>query len=336
MPREREVWPDAVKIIACIFVVLGHFTQSMVKSGFMVDSALYGWFQETIYSFHVPLFFVCSGYLYQRYSKVDSFSSWWLNVKKKSLALGIPYLFFTCATLVLKELAGDFANSREASPIETLLFEPTAPYWFLYTLFFLFLIIPTARSRRMCFAILVVTSLAKVLSLSGLLLSSLPYAIMSAMENGIWFALGMGLAELGWLGLCDWKTAVAGFMFLPLSGALYASDAGSTWWFVAGLCACLFFISACRTKLAGRITPLVEFLARWTMPVYLMHTIFAAGWRVALLKLGITSVQVHFVTGVAVGFMGPVVAALVLDWLKPLDFLIYPTRYINLKPKGSK
>lgn len=55
--RQHELWPDTVKVIACILVVLGHFTQSMVKSGFLTASAPYEWFQLTIYSFHVPPFF---------------------------------------------------------------------------------------------------------------------------------------------------------------------------------------------------------------------------------------------------------------------------------------
>jgi hypothetical protein len=32
MPREREAWPDAVKILACILVVLGNLFQSMASS----------------------------------------------------------------------------------------------------------------------------------------------------------------------------------------------------------------------------------------------------------------------------------------------------------------
>lgn len=30
--KQREIWVDNVKVIACILVVLGHFFQSMTKS----------------------------------------------------------------------------------------------------------------------------------------------------------------------------------------------------------------------------------------------------------------------------------------------------------------
>lgn len=98
------MWVDDIKVIACILVVLGHFFQSMTKAGIVPAGNLYEWFNTTIYYFHVPLFFICSGYLYQKYSKVNSFKSWKSNVLKKALTLGVPYAAFTTATWVLKKV----------------------------------------------------------------------------------------------------------------------------------------------------------------------------------------------------------------------------------------
>ena len=95
--RTREKWVDDVKVIACILVVVGHFFQSMVKASILPDSGLYEWFITTVYYFHVPLFFICSGYLYQKYSKVNSVDSWRRNIAKKVLALGVPYVTFSTA-----------------------------------------------------------------------------------------------------------------------------------------------------------------------------------------------------------------------------------------------
>ena len=83
--RTREKWVDDVKVIACILVVLGHFFQSMTKANILPENDLYQWFNTTIYYFHVPLFFICSGYLYQKYSKVSDFINWKKNVIKKAL-----------------------------------------------------------------------------------------------------------------------------------------------------------------------------------------------------------------------------------------------------------
>jgi len=83
--RTREKWVDDVKVIACILVVLGHFFQSMTKANILPENDLYKWFNTTIYYFHVPLFFICSGYLYQKYSRVNSVGSWCKNVAKKGI-----------------------------------------------------------------------------------------------------------------------------------------------------------------------------------------------------------------------------------------------------------
>lgn len=84
---KREVWVDYIKVLACILVVLGHFFQSMVKASILPDNNLYNWFNTSIYYFHVPLFFICSGYLYQSYSKVMDGKSWIKNVGKKAKVL---------------------------------------------------------------------------------------------------------------------------------------------------------------------------------------------------------------------------------------------------------
>ena len=100
--KTREKCVDDIKVIACILVVLGHFFQSMTKASIMPENDLYKWFNTTIYYFHVPLFFICSGYLYQKYSKVSDFTNWKKNVTKKALAFGVPYVTFTTATWILK------------------------------------------------------------------------------------------------------------------------------------------------------------------------------------------------------------------------------------------
>ena len=129
--RTREKWVDDVKVIACILVVLGHFFQSMTKSNILPENGLYQWFNTTIYYFHVPLFFICSGYLYQK--KVFSSS--------------------------VNDQIGDLGD--------TLFLHPTAPYWYLYALFFIFLVTPTFSDVKAAAVGLIVALAAKVLILTG-------------------------------------------------------------------------------------------------------------------------------------------------------------------------
>lgn len=74
-------------------------------------------------------------------------------------------------------------------------------------------------------------------------------------------------------------------------------------------------------------------LARYTMPIYLMHTIFAASLRSLLLKFGIGSEVIHITLGLAISFVGPIFAAIVMDKVKYLDFFLYPGKYIRIGAK---
>ena len=49
-----------------------------------------------------------------------------------------------------------------------------------------------------------------------------------------------------------------------------------------------------------------------------------------MLKVGVTSALVHIPLGLAIGFIGPVVAMILMERFKPLDFLVYPNRYVKL------
>ena len=165
--KTREKWVDDVKVIACILVVLGHFFQSMVKASIMPENDLYKWFNITIYYFHVPLFFICSGYLYQKYSKVNSVDGWYRNVAKKAVALGVPYVTFSTATWVLKKVFSSSVNDQVGGLGNTLLFHPASPYWYLYALFVIFLLTPTFKSVKMAVGGLIVAIAMNTIALNG-------------------------------------------------------------------------------------------------------------------------------------------------------------------------
>lgn len=166
--KEHIKWVDCVKVEACILVVIGHFYQSMVVSGILPDNTIYNWFINTIYCFHVQLFFICSGFLYQKYSKVNNMSTWIKNIKKKLLSLGIPYLIFTTATWMLKHVfSGAVNNGLQTGLAETIFLKPTAPYWYLYALFFIFLITPTFSNTKIAVCYLIGAIIGKLFFLSG-------------------------------------------------------------------------------------------------------------------------------------------------------------------------
>lgn len=326
--KTREKLVDDVKVIACILVVLGHFFQSMTKANILPENDLYGWFNTTIYYFHVPLFFICSGYLYQKYSKVNSVGSWYRNVAKKALALGVPYVTFTTATWVLKKMFSSSVNDQIGGLGDTLLLHPTAPYWYLYALFFIFLVTPTFSSVKAAAVGLVVAIVAKSLILTGGGYSV--YAVSTVLSNEIWFVLGMSICVFD-VQLKGRKIqgTICGLLFMILSIAVYMAEiSGSAISFSMGLLACVavILIAAGFEEKFGRG---MDFLAKYTMPIFLMHTLFAAPLRSVLIKIGIENAVIHVVLGLVISFAGPIIAAWIMKKTKWLEFFLYPNKFIR-------
>lgn len=326
--RTREKWVDDVKVIACILVVLGHFFQSMTKTNVLPENDLYQWFNTTIYYFHVPLFFICSGYLYQKYSKVNSVESWYRNVAKKALALGIPYATFTTATWVLKKVFSSNVNDQIGGLGDTLFLHPTAPYWYLYALFFIFLVTPTFNRVKIAVAGLIVALAAKTLILIGGGYSV--YALSTVFSNEIWFVLGMSICMFNiQLKGREIQGTIFGMLFIILSIVVYTAGISSgVISFAMGLLACIAVIMlvASFEKKLGRG---MDFLAKYTMPIFLMHTLFAAPMRFILMKIGIENAVIHIVLGLGISFAGPIMAAWIMKKTKWLEFFLYPNKFVR-------
>lgn len=328
--RTREKWVDDVKVIACILVVLGHFFQSMTKANVLPENGLYQWFNTTIYYFHVPLFFICSGYLYQKYSNVNSVGSWCRNVAKKVLALGVPYATFTTATWVLKKVFSSSVNDQIGGLGDTLFLHPTAPYWYLYALFFIFLVTPTFSSVKMAAVGLIVALIARVLILTGGRDSV--YAVSTVLSNEIWFVVGMSICAFN-VQLKGRKVqgTILGLLFVILSIVVYTAEiSDSVISFIMGLLACVAIILmvAGFEKKFGRG---MDFLAKYTMPIFLMHTLFAAPLRSVLLKFGIENAVIHVVLGLGISFAGPIIAAWIMKKTKWLEFFLYPNKFVKIR-----
>lgn len=337
MMRKREVWIDNVKVIACILVVLGHFFQSMVKTSIIEDSYLYEWFNQTIYFFHVPLFFICSGYLYQKFSRVYDIKSWGNNVVKKVLNLGIPYFIFSIITLVLKKMFEGSVNTMAGDFFTSLFITPIAPYWYLYVLFFIFLVTPTIKSHGKMIFVLIIVLIMKLFIIFWGEKYNFPYMFSGLLNNEIWFVFGMCMSMFELKKKLNTKTVALGVLFLALSIYIYTfniSFKGMS--FLLGVLGCISVISIVYNEFKeNKQNKVFGILAKYTLPIFVMHTIFAACFRSILLKFGVTSAVIHILLGLIVSFICPIIAAWVMRKTIFLDVLLYPTKYIMVPKLGS-
>ncbi|WP_317298177.1 hypothetical protein [Clostridium fessum] len=123
---------------------------------------------------------------------------------------------------------------------------------------------------------------------------------------------------------------ICGLLFMILSVVVYkAGISGGVIPFAMGLLACVAVI----LMVAGgkRFGRGMDFLAKYTMPIFLMHTLFAAPMRSVLLKLGIGSSVIHVVLGLGISFIGPIFAAWIMKKTKWLEFFLYPNKFVKIR-----
>lgn len=330
---EREVWVDNIKVVACVLVVLGHFLSSLMLADILPNYPVLQWFEKIIYYFHVPLFFICSGYLYQKSSK---FECWKKHVLKKALALGIPYITFSTVTWGLKTIFSSSVNNKiDNGLFEMLFLKPIAPYWYLYTLFLIFLITPQFKSKRRAVLGLGMALLIKTLSIIGI--GHGVYAISTIVENEIWFISGMCLQIIDFRTVQKSKNCLCvGLTFAVLFGGISTIifskkiDVKGLEFLMGGLaCAAVvlligyIFRNNDQKKMFG-------FLSKYTFPIFLLHTIFAAPVRIILIKIGIVNTFIHVMVGGIVSFVVPVIFAKIAEQFKGVNFFMYPTKYMKI------
>ena len=118
-------------------------------------------------------------------------------------------------------------------------------------------------------------------------------------------------------------------MFMILSIVVYTAEiSGSAISFSMGLLACIAIILMV-ADFEEKFGRGMDFLAKYTMPIFLMHTLFAASLRSVLMKVGIENAVVHIVLGLGISFIGPIVAALIMKKTKWLEFFLYPNKVIK-------
>ena len=219
-------------------------------------------------------------------------------------------------------------NDQIGGLCDTLLLHPTAPYWYLYALFFIFLVTPTFSSVKAAAVGLVVAIVAKGLILTGGGYSV--YAVSTVLSNEMWFVVGLCICVFD-VQLKGRKVqgTICGLLFMILSIVVYTAEiSGSAISFAMGLLACVavILIVAGFEEKFGRG---MDFLAKYTMPIFLLHTLFAAPLRSILMKIGIENAVIHVVLGLVISFAGPIIAAWIMKKTKWLEFFLYPNKFIR-------
>lgn len=217
---EKINWLLILQGWSMLLVVVGH--AGLNGLDLSTEPAFSRIIREHIYSFHMPLFMVISGYLYYL-TKVQRNTSYTSLIRNKLHRLGIPFLFFTAATICVKpwfnSLMGRPAQFGLGEFINAILYpqnNPLGEMWFIGTLFMLFLYSPIFKfALKNIYTEIGLLVIVLCLRLIPIQLGIELFCFDITLQYAVWFYTGMLFCKYSVHNKLD------KFIWLPLSIVLY-------------------------------------------------------------------------------------------------------------------
>ena len=138
--RGRVRWVDVLKGVLIVLVILGHAVQGLAADATLAAHPHIQGIRivkDVIYGFHMPAFFVVSGFFAGGLWRKDMAQ----ELKKKLRRLVKPYFIWGFLTACGMQVMSSFTNKGEG--LRDFLCSPVVPFsqfWYLYVLFFMFLL----------------------------------------------------------------------------------------------------------------------------------------------------------------------------------------------------
>ena len=329
--KKRIEWIDNLKAFACFLVVIGHLIQSLQKASIDNYTSITTYINWFIYLFHMPIFFALSGYIYS--FKRDEFT--WKNYRKfeikKIINLGIPYFTFYILFVLINEIFRKYVNSvRGMDAIKNILNKPMPPYWFLYSLLSIFIVIPLIEkilhnNKKLLIIVFVLLKLISYKFNLGI------YFIDTIMNNGIFFCMGYLINEkkqktkINITNLIIY-IIVPSIYYIILQNYSINSFVNDIILFALAIWGTYTFVEIFKNITKVRF---INTFKKYTFQIYLLHTIFSAGIRIILFKVGISNYFIHFILGTICGIYFPVIIGILCDKSVVLNYFFYPINTIR-------
>lgn len=319
--------------------MLGHVANGYFFTGMYIETrtvqfALY----NIIYSFHMPLFFSISGYLFC----VAYFDSNWMpdkrRITRQTLNLLIIYLDFSIFKGIAEiSVSRFFPGTMDSVPsiwdILLIPFKPIALYWYLYVLVIFYQFFSLRKLNSMsAWAVALGLGIASVIG--GFVYVSY-FAIHTVLYYALFFYLGilhrrrgipiiwdkavMATGVLTAIVLCCmcWSEQNQLISAIPIVNTITA----------LGFCLGIWYAFE-HIHWLGNNT-FLQLLGRYSLEIYLIHQFITVGLRVALPWLGITNAYINILLNLCISIMIPVLFALICKCLGIHELLFRPMTFIT-------
>jgi fucose 4-O-acetylase-like acetyltransferase len=319
--RKRIIWIDATRGLAILLVVFGHVWRGIFNAGLIGNAQLYQVIDQFIYLFHMPVFFLLSGYVFLN-------TAWHGPItflKSRVVNILWPAVLWFYLFIGMKVFTNDMVNKPvSAGDLLTWPHFDGTYLWFLWALFLIHLasIILLLSPRRFVpiliplgIIIAILLRYGRYFDIPPFLIAALTYlpffligagaSIFSGKQKAISRANTMVIGCIGFIVFCFAQYSVLQGILVPSSKTLIQ---------LAAAVGFIYMVITVSVLFANKkLVDLIVIMGQASMAIYLAHVFFTAGMRIVVQQFGFTNLWLHITLGTVAGVVGPL---LILEFAK--------------------
>lgn len=332
----RIEWLDSLKGFAIFLVVVGHVILGYIRAETFTE---YQWslqfVYDVIYSFHMPLFFLISGFLY-KLTWARKNTGLLKKISNKFLNMVPMYLLFSVVFWLSKYYATLYGNIQMSDHFNLvdlmhIYIAPLSYLWFLYVLIWLFVAIPIFESiiKPTIVFIIFLCLYFFMPPVHGLL-----KIINLIIYGGVYFTLGSVLCmyqdqlrtiicnKLNGIGFISIVLAVITFPYIEVHNILkfICAISGSVFLSV------LFF----KFKNIKWVT-IWNICGRYSLGIYILHLYFSGPLTTIFKHLSIDNIMVCLILSCMISTIVPIFIVKFFDRYKITSWVFGNSKLIKLK-----
>lgn len=294
---------ETLRGLACLLLVLYHVIGADASLGLRVEDGPVRWLNDGLAYLRMPLFTFLSGLVYGLRPFAGNSRAFLVGKVRRLL---IPMLFVGTLFAVLQALIP--GTNSAVGPWYFLHIRPVAHFWFLESLFWVFLVIWLLERWNL---IREVKGYLLALTLACALYLTVRGWFMLGIEGAIYlmpyFLFGLAFSRFplkpyltsAWVrwGLLMLAAVAVISMGMPVSNP----DRRTVAMLAVGMSLCMLSLSLVR------VVPGLAAIGRHSYAIYLFHVFFTAAVRIALNLAHIKLLPIDILLGLAIGLAGPIV-----------------------------
>lgn len=342
--QTRIAYIDSMKGFAILCVVIGHVPEIYIAHNIVNSNTAKLLFDimNAVYTFHMPLFMMISGYVYSLAYFEENRKPDRARIYRQAGNMAIVYVIFNLLYALLKVLFVDILNSPLqwkdvlliwAKPIYT-------PFWYLYVLAIFYIIfslerLNEANPKKLLVALSIVSLAASFTHIDW-------FKISNILFFAVFFYIGMIH--------CKHPKYIIGNRNLSLATFLVAILLTIVFWdrkhfesfekmvrieqipiikAIVALGICLAIWQLFETKKALQRDVLLRYLGSHSLEIYLMHNMLLSGICIIFVRIGIRNVLVNILLNVVLSIAIPIVISHICKRLKIYELLFKPLTFIR-------